>query len=113
MDQHVTAQQLIAFRLHPLTDGRQQRAPQITENYRRFLEILNDLKRFQVLGFDNAAYQHFLRMGGVQVSVTDRRIAAIALANDFQVVTNNNQDFQRIQQSCPELVIADWISEHA
>ncbi len=105
-----TAHQLVAFRVHRLTDSRQQGQADITANYRRFVEILRDLRQFQILDFEDVAYQQFLRMGAVRVSVTDRRIAATALANGYHVVTNNHQDFELIKEACPELVIDDWIT---
>lgn len=107
----VTAQELVAWRLHPLSNSRQQNPPSLLENYQRFYEMLDDLKRFQVLRFDENAYRHFQRMGRVNVGVNDRRIAATALANGYHVVTNNHQDFERIKVACPELIIDDWVSE--
>ena len=106
----VTAQELIAWRLHPLTDGRQQDAPELLENYHNFSEILEDMKQLQVLPFGEEAYRHFQRMRAIHVSTNDRRIAATALANGFHVVTNNRQDFERIQEVCPELAIDDWVA---
>jgi predicted nucleic acid-binding protein len=109
----VTAQELVAFRLHPLTHADSQNPPRLLENYHRFSEILEDLKRFQVLEFDQAAYDQFERMRAVHVSVNDRRIAATALARGYHVVTNNQQHFERIQQACPELRIDDWVAAPA
>jgi predicted nucleic acid-binding protein len=107
----VTAQELIAFRLHPLTNSKQQKPQLLLQNYEKFYQILGDLKQFQVLRFEEAAHRHFERMTKVNVSKSDRRIAATALANNYHVVTNNHQDFERIKEACPELIIDDWVSE--
>lgn len=105
----VTAQELLAWRLSEVTDGRRQGHPAILHAYRNLFEIIADIKRLQIVPFDERAYQFFLRMPrGVRVS--DRRIAATALANNFRMVTNNHTDFMRIKESCPELEIVDWIA---
>jgi predicted nucleic acid-binding protein len=44
------------------------------------------------------------------VRVSDRRIAATALANDYRMVTNNLADFARIKEACLELELVDWIA---
>lgn len=106
----VTAQELVAWRLHPLTQASQQKPVYLLQNYENFYEILRDLKEFQVLRFDQKAYGQFQRMGKAQVSTNDKRIAATALANGYHVVTNNHDHFERIREVCPELVIDDWIA---
>ena len=71
--------------------------------------MISDLRRLQIAPFDERAYRMFLRMPrGVRVS--DRRIAATALANDYRMVTNNLADFARIKEACPKLELVDWIA---
>jgi tRNA(fMet)-specific endonuclease VapC len=62
------------------------------------------------LNFDTAAARHYakirhqLEIQGNMIGGNDLMIAAIALANDLTVVTNNTSDFQRV----PGLPVEDW-----
>jgi predicted nucleic acid-binding protein len=105
----VTAQELLAWRLSEVVDGRRQGYPAILRAYQNLYEMIADVRRLQIVPFEERAYQMFLRMPR-GVGVSDRRIAATALANNFRVVTNNRADFTRIQEACPELELADWIT---
>lgn len=68
------------------------------------------LNHFDSLPFDDAAarqygeVQSYLRRRGRLIQIPDMQIAAIALANDLTVVTNDTDHFGRI----PELKIEDW-----
>lgn len=57
--------------------------------------------------FDDAAYDEFQGMPG-EVGGNDRRMAAIALANDFTLVSHD-RDFSLIQAARPDLRIQDWV----
>ena len=72
----------------------------------KFKRMLFDFTRLNVLGFDLAAAKVYeqLRSLGVQIGAMDLRIAAIALANDYTLVTRNTVDFERV----PGLRIEDW-----
>ncbi len=74
--------------------------------YRMFQEILADFAAMQVLPFDNAAAGVFasLRAQKVRIGTMDLRIAAIALARGFTVLSRNTVDFSRV----PGLTVEDW-----
>lgn len=71
-------------------------------------DLLQDVS---VVDFDQAAAEQFgklrveLKRQGITVSPLDLQIAAIAMINDFTVVTHNVQDFEVI----PGLRIEDWL----
>jgi tRNA(fMet)-specific endonuclease VapC len=74
--------------------------------YGKFERMLLDFTRLNILGFDQDAANEFDRLKslGVRIGAMDLRIAAIALANDFILVTRNTVDFERV----PGLRIEDW-----
>ena len=69
--------------------------------------VLNPLENFD---FDRAAARHCaiprdtLEKAGMVIGLNDLMIAAIALANDLTVVTNNTGEFNRV----PGLRVEDW-----
>lgn len=78
----------------------------VVRAYRGFQQILADFARAQVLPFDEAAGARFdaLRAGRVRVATMDLRIASIALANGFTLLTRNLVDFRLV----PGLAVEDW-----
>ncbi|MCY4537551.1 MAG: type II toxin-antitoxin system VapC family toxin [Chloroflexi bacterium] len=68
------------------------------------------LNNFYSFSFDDAAAREYgkvqsdLRRRGMLINVPDMQIAAIALANNLIVVTNDTNDFRRI----PDLKVEDW-----
>jgi tRNA(fMet)-specific endonuclease VapC len=68
------------------------------------------LSRFVSLAFDDAAAEHYgplrahLTRLGQLIGPNDLLIAAIALANQLALVTNNIAEFLRV----PGLVVEDW-----
>ena len=75
---------------------------------------LGDLTAFYaaatILPFDAAAEEALARINAVKAArragSTDRRIAAVALANGLPLLTRNRKDFESI----PGLVIDDWLA---
>jgi tRNA(fMet)-specific endonuclease VapC len=61
----------------------------------------------QVLSFDRKAAEVFdeLNQQKLRVGAMDLRIAAIAIANQMTLLTQNTVDFERI----PGLSIEDWL----
>lgn len=109
----VNAQELLAWRLDPIRDKPDQRST-LVELYKNLFEIIQDLKRFQILPFNDEAHRRFLQIGGVQgkIGTRDRRIAAIAIAHNATIITQNVQDFNRAAASAGaanlKLQVKDW-----
>ncbi|MFW5640253.1 MAG: type II toxin-antitoxin system VapC family toxin [Thermodesulfobacteriota bacterium] len=68
--------------------------------------------QLKIVDFDKAAARQYavirtrLEKKGVPISERDLQIAAIALANDFGVVTHNTKEFNRVEG----LTVEDWVS---
>jgi tRNA(fMet)-specific endonuclease VapC len=88
---------------------RAKAAAGVVRGYRSFQGILADFAAVQVLPFDLAAADIFelLRKQGVRIGTMDLRIAAIALARGFTVLSRNTVDFSRV----PELTVEDWTAQ--
>jgi tRNA(fMet)-specific endonuclease VapC len=71
-----------------------------------FQDILADFVAMQVLPFDDLAGSQFeaIRRQRVRIGTMDLRIASIALARGFTVLTRNLVDFERV----PGLAAEDW-----
>lgn len=104
----VTAHELIAFKYQRMEQTKNMSRSALLKCYYDFDDILKLLSRFQILPFDSLAYEHYLGMPG-DVDIFDRRIAAIALAHDFTVVTHDG-DFSRIKNARPALKVEDWVT---
>ena len=74
--------------------------------YGRFQQILIDFATAQVLAFDQPATNQFdqIRAQRLRIGTMDMRIAAIALANGFTLLTRNHVDFAKV----PSLAVEDW-----
>lgn len=103
----ITAQELIAWRYNPLLKVPSQQPPRVLKAYLNFLDMLAVLCVLQIKPFDEAALKEFRKMPG-NVGSRDRRIAAIALAHNFTVVTNNERHFNAIQRERRELRVENW-----
>lgn len=84
------------------TDSRQVWA------YSRMRMAFDYFQTVEVLDFDDAAYEHFvrLRQQKIRIGTQDLRIAAITLSVHGTLVSRNHRDFSQI----PELVLEDWSS---
>ena len=80
----------------------------IVKAYAQFESILSDFSEMQKLSFDAKSMDVFseLKSQRFRVSTIDLRIAAIAIANQVTLVTNNTVDFERI----PNLLLDDWMT---
>jgi tRNA(fMet)-specific endonuclease VapC len=78
----------------------------LVKAYSKFDQILHDFGQMQVLPFDQKAadvFDELVRQKHSRVGVMDLRIAAIAIANQMLLLTQNTVDFERI----PNLQIDD------
>ena len=80
----------------------------LVKAYSKFEKILNDFGRMQLLPFDQKSadvFDDLVRQKLGQVGTMDLRIAAVAIANQMILLTQNTVDFDRI----PNLQIDDWM----
>jgi tRNA(fMet)-specific endonuclease VapC len=85
---------------------RAKRTEQVIRGYQKLHAMLNDFACFTILAYDAKAVDifHTLRKAKVRIGTMDLRIASIALANDFTLLTRNLVDFQQV----PGLKVEDW-----
>jgi tRNA(fMet)-specific endonuclease VapC len=78
----------------------------VTRAYQMFQRVLADFATSQVAQFDSVAAGVFdaLRKQSIRIATMDLRIAAIAIARDFTLLTRNLADFRRV----PGLRVEDW-----
>jgi tRNA(fMet)-specific endonuclease VapC len=89
--------------------SRATNSPAMVKAYSKFEQILRDFGSMQLLPFDNQAadvFDELVRRKIRRVGVMDLRIAAIAIANQAILLTQNTVDFERI----PNLQIDDWMT---
>ncbi len=74
--------------------------------YGKFREILDEFASVQLVDYSEAAsmvYQGLMKQR-IRVGTMDLRIAAIAIAGDFTLLSCNSVDFERV----PGLKLEDW-----
>jgi tRNA(fMet)-specific endonuclease VapC len=78
----------------------------VVRAYDMFQQVLAEFATASVAAFDATASAYFdsLRASKIRIGTMDLRIAAIALANDWTLLTRNSVDFSRV----PNLRIEDW-----
>ena len=102
----VNAQEILHHSVNALKDRPDQKERVILQLYEDLFNLLTFLKQIRILPFDKDAYRRFIAISQVQTDIgtRDRRIAAIALANDATVVTANRRHFDLV----PELKVESW-----
>lgn len=78
----------------------------VVRAYGMFDDILRDFSSMNTLSYDEVAAQLLkdLRAQKVRVATMDLRIASIALARNYTLLTRNTVDFERV----PGLKFEDW-----
>ena len=78
----------------------------VVRAYDMFERILADFAAMAVAAFDLHASRTFesLRVSKIRIATMDLRIAAIALSNDWTLLSRNSVDFDRV----PNLRVEDW-----
>jgi len=86
--------------------NRARDAAGVIRGYEMFQNLLTYYCTAQVLPFEQAASAVFtlLQAQRIRIGTMDLRIAAIALARDFTILTRNVGDFRRV----PNLNVEDW-----
>jgi tRNA(fMet)-specific endonuclease VapC len=85
----------------------QARTPQaVVRAYGMFERILSDFSALRIAAYDEPASHQFdaLRSSRVRIGTMDLRIAAIALASNWTLLTRNSVDFGKV----PNLRMEDW-----
>ncbi len=98
----VTVEEALRGRLAALS--RANDGPTRIRQYALLGEALRDFAQFSVVSYDQPAEDEFHRLRTIRIGTQDRKIAAIALANQLTLVTTNRRDFARV----PGLVLEDW-----
>ena len=85
---------------------RDRNTPRIVERYATLLQFLEEIRAFTLLPFDAQALAEFTKIPSAirQHHPNDCRIAAIAIARGFTVVTRNTRHFAHI----PGVTFDDW-----
>jgi tRNA(fMet)-specific endonuclease VapC len=89
--------------------NRARSADGVVRAYAMFEDVLWYFTQFPLLSFDARAASEFdsLRRRRVRIGTMDLRIAAIALTQDYTVLTRNLVDFQKV----PGLKVEDWTTD--
>jgi tRNA(fMet)-specific endonuclease VapC len=86
------------------------RAPDhdLARHYEQLAALLDFFSNWDVLNFDSAAADEYLRLRQLRVRLGtyDLKIASIAIANGALLLTANLRDFSRV----PGLRVEDWLS---
>ena len=105
----ITPEEMLRGRLDYINQLRTRQSPLLPVAYDLLVDIVRDLNRASILRYDNDADQIFrnwpasLKRAGSQ----DCRIAAIAQANGFTVVTSNTRHFAKIGVPCEDWSLSD------
>src|SRR4051812_45785388 len=75
--------------------------------YRELAGLFEFFAEFTIVPFDDAAVTLFEGFGRIRIGTSDRKIAAIALANKALLLTANRRDYERI----PGLRFENWMDE--
>lgn len=98
-------EQLMGWNSFLRENERRRSASGVVRSFDMLRGLLASYAVYNVLPFDSAASAEFARLRGLNtVGTADRRIAAIALARGFVVLTRNTKDFERV----PGLRVEDW-----
>jgi len=73
--------------------------------YRELADLFQFFARWPIITFDAAAVDIFDQFNRIRIGSRDRKIAAIALANNALLLTANRRDFKQI----PDLRFENWI----
>ena len=87
------------------TIARERQARRQIVAYAELARLFEFFRAFHLAPFNDAAADRFDQMGRVPIGTMDKKIAAIALANDALLLTANRRDFEQV----PGLRFDNWI----
>lgn len=73
--------------------------------YRELGDMFGFFAAFEIVPFDDAAVDQYEQFNRVRIGAPDRKIAAIAIANDALLLTANRRDFEKV----PGLKFENWM----
>jgi tRNA(fMet)-specific endonuclease VapC len=73
--------------------------------YRELAALFTFFARFPIIAFDDKAADTLGQLGRIQIGTPDKKIAAIALANNALLLTANRRDFEQV----PNLRFENWM----
>jgi tRNA(fMet)-specific endonuclease VapC len=73
--------------------------------YRELAALFAFFAPLHIAHFDDAAVDRFEAMRGIRIGTTDKKVAAVCVANDALLLTANRQDFEQI----PGLRFENWL----
>ena len=94
----ITPEEVLRGRLDYINQLRSQQPSKLPVAYDLLLDVVRDLNRASILRYDDDAAQIFSSFPAAikRVGSQDCRIAAVALANGFTVITSNTRHFAKI-----------------
>jgi tRNA(fMet)-specific endonuclease VapC len=75
--------------------------------YRRLAGLFEFFRPFHIALFDDAAAEQFDQWGRIQIGASDKKIAAITIANNALLLTANRRDYEQL----PGLRFENWMDE--
>jgi tRNA(fMet)-specific endonuclease VapC len=73
--------------------------------YRELADLFRFYSKFEIALFDEAAADQCLQFSRIKISMSDRKIAAIAIVHSALLLTANRRDFEQI----PGLRFENWM----
>ncbi len=85
--------------------AKERQASRQVLSYARFAKLINFLAGWPIVPFDTAAAACFDTMNRIKIGTGDRKIAAIAIAQNALLLTANRRDFELV----PGLRFDKWM----
>jgi tRNA(fMet)-specific endonuclease VapC len=87
--------------------AKERKAHRQVRAYRRLADLFEFFRAFHLAPFDDAAADRFEQFSSIRISISDRKIAAIAIVNNALLLTANRRDYEQI----PGLQFENWMDE--
>lgn len=73
--------------------------------YHELARLIDFFSAYHIVPFDDRAADLFSTFGAIRIGTADRKIAAVAIANNALLLTANRRDFEQV----PGLNFANWL----